>query len=117
MLKNVVYLTCCAFVVAMAYWAYTENYSTQATAKRVQTLQKEIAAEREAIAVLNAEWAYLNRPDRLRELADLNFDTLQLIPLSSRHFGSSDQIAFPVSEIDMEFPNEPISVQNTGEDQ
>ena len=47
-------------------------------------LRAEIADEREALAVLNAEWAYLNRPDRLRDLADLNGDRLGLAAAHAR---------------------------------
>ncbi|PIB24208.1 cell division protein FtsL [Amylibacter kogurei] len=112
-MKNFLYLLCCALVVGMAYWAYTENYRTQATAKRVQKLQQEIASEREAISVLKAEWAYLNRPERLRELADLNFETLGLIPLSSQHFGDTNLVAFPPRPTNLEIVNEPIAVQNS----
>lgn len=109
-MKNFMYILCCAFVVGLAYWAYTENYSTQASVKRVQTLQAQIAKEREAIAVLNAEWAYLNRPDRLRELADMNFERLGLVPLSAQHFGSAEWIQYPDSEANT--LKQPIDVNN-----
>lgn len=101
-MRNFIYLLSCLLVIVTAYWAYTENYSTQATIKRVQKLQEKIARERETITVLRAEWAYLNRPDRLRELADLNFERLGLIPLSPQHFGEVNRIIFPLNNVESE---------------
>ena len=58
-------------VMGLAFWAYRENYADAGRAeRRVQTCKHEIADLREALTVQRAEWAYLNRPDRLRELAD-----------------------------------------------
>ncbi len=82
-------------VIGLAYWAYNENYATQAALKRVEVLQREIASTREHLGVLRAEWAYLNRPDRLRELSDLNYKSLRLMPLAPDHFGDTKQVAFP----------------------
>lgn len=82
-------------VMGLAIWAYRGNYETQQALRDVGSLQSEIGELREELGVLRAEWAYLNRPDRLRELAAINFDRLGLLPLSSRQFGQVDQIAFP----------------------
>ena len=67
-MKTFLYMMCCAVVISGAYWAYKENYRTQASLRRVSDLQHQIATERETISVLKAEWAYLNRPDRLSDL-------------------------------------------------
>jgi len=86
-------------VLAMAYWAYQQNFQTMQARERVQTLQVEIASAREAIAIQRAEWAYLNRPSRLRDLVDLNFDELQLLPMTPRHFGTIDEVPFPLPDL------------------
>lgn len=73
-------------VVALAFWAYDENYQTQAAFDEVETLNREIADARSRLSVLNAEWAYLNRPDRLRALVDMNYTRLQLAPVQPAQF-------------------------------
>ncbi|MGB8623068.1 MAG: cell division protein FtsL [Paracoccaceae bacterium] len=82
-------------VMGLAFWAYHENYQTQEAIRETQDLQHEIGQMRESLAMLKAEWAYLNRPDRLRELADLNFDRLGLLPLRPEQFGLVTQVAYP----------------------
>ncbi|MDJ0823223.1 MAG: cell division protein FtsL [Paracoccaceae bacterium] len=100
-------------VIASGYWAYHENYKTQAALDDVAQLQRDIADARERLAVLRAEWAYLNRPDRLRDLADLNFDRLGLLPLRPDQFGRVDQVAYPMPETLLQI-SEPIDVINSG---
>ena len=45
--------------------------------------------------MLEAEWAYLNRPDRLRALVDANAEALGLVPLDPAQFGEAAMVAFP----------------------
>lgn len=93
-MKSVVYVLTALAVFGLALWAYQENYRTQQVLKETQHLQREIGAAQIRLSVLRAEWAYLNRPDRLRELADINFDRLGLLPLRPDQFGRVAEIMY-----------------------
>src|SRR5690606_6275561 len=64
-MRLTLYLSAIVLVAVCATWAYRVNYATQEAMNRVADLRAAIALEREALGVLRAEWAYLNRPDRL----------------------------------------------------
>lgn len=94
-MRPVLYVLTFLGLIALGFWAYRENYATQAALREVRGLQQEIAGLREALSVQRAEWAYLNRPDRLRELAELNFERLGLLPFEPRQFGSVAAVSYP----------------------
>lgn len=85
-------------VMVFATWAYRVNNDTRDAMDRVATLQREIRNERETIAVLEAEWAYLNRPDRLLALSEEHFTELRLMPLHPDHFSDPMKVAYPTPE-------------------
>lgn len=78
---NIRFLVNMVCVAALAIGLYLVKYSVQDVQRNVATLKNDLAVEKEALHLLNAEWAYLNRPDRLRVLADRHLD---LVPLDSR---------------------------------
>lgn len=94
-MRPVIYVLSFIAVMGLGFWAYRENYATQDALREVVALQDEIAGLRESLAIQRAEWAYLNRPDRLRELATLNFDRLGLLPMEAAQFGATAQVAYP----------------------
>ncbi|NBD30091.1 MAG: cell division protein FtsL [Alphaproteobacteria bacterium] len=94
-MRSFLYIFSALAVVALGFWAYRENYTTQEAMREVRDLHREIGAAHERLQVLRAEWAYLNRPDRLRDLAELNFERLRLLPLMPDAFGKVAQIAYP----------------------
>ncbi|MCB1337085.1 MAG: cell division protein FtsL [Maritimibacter sp.] len=98
-MRVIVYVFATLAVIGLGYWAYVENYRTQASLDQVERLQGEIGRMREELGVLRAEWAYLNRPDRLRDLAEMNFDRLKLFPLAPEQFGDVATIPYPMPDM------------------
>ncbi|MBO9465007.1 hypothetical protein TRP8649_01908 [Pelagimonas phthalicica] len=112
-MRGLLFLLSALAVIGTGYWAYHENYRTQDELDRVDALRRDIGEARERLAILRAEWAYLNRPDRLKELADMNYSRLGLMPLRPDQFGSVRDVIRPVPEIPLEV-SEPIDVISTG---
>ena len=109
-MRSIFYILSGLMVMGLAYWAYHENYETQASLRDVRSLHRQIGAAHERLNVLEAEWAYLNRPDRLRDLAELNYERLGLLPLMPDAFGDVDHIIYPLPEI---LPiTDPIDISN-----
>ena len=117
-MRSLFYILSALAIMGLAFWAYRVNYQTQQSQRIVRGLQSEIGALREALSVQHAEWAYLNRPERLKELADLNFDRLNLLPFDPGQFGDVSAIAYPAprpsSTLQGEITN-PIEVSGTQE--
>ena len=73
-----IYMACFA---ALSMGLYLVKYSVQDIQREVASARANLDREKESLHLLNAEWAYLNRPERLRRLADRHLD---LVPLDSR---------------------------------
>lgn len=114
-MRSLLYVMTSLLVIGLAFWAYHENYSTQEALGEAQDLRAEIGLKRARLGVLRAEWAYLNRPDRLRELSELNFPRLGLLPLAPEQFGRIDQVSYPVEEA-IDFSNS-VEVSSDGGDE
>ncbi|MEL6641477.1 MAG: cell division protein FtsL [Pseudomonadota bacterium] len=86
-------------VMGLGFWSYQENYKTRDAIAEVRQLHRDIGAAHERLSRLRAEWAYLNRPDRLRDLAELNYERLGLLPLTPEAYGDVNQVIYPLPEI------------------
>ncbi|RMF40261.1 MAG: cell division protein FtsL [Alphaproteobacteria bacterium] len=94
-MRLLLYILSALIAVGFGFWAYQVNYDTQAALRRVDALNRQIAAERESLTVLRAEWAWLNRPERLAELVNIYRDDLGLGPIRPGHFADIAAIAEP----------------------
>ncbi|WP_165611804.1 cell division protein FtsL [Cognatiyoonia koreensis] len=111
-MRGLLFVLSAMAVMGLGFWAYQENYKTQQAIRDVRVLHAQIGGAHERLKVLNAEWAYLNRPDRLADLAELNFDRLGLLPLMPDAFGDVENIIYPLPDI-LPITN-PIDVNSIG---
>ena len=93
-MRSILYVAALGLVCFVAIWAYQVINDTRVLLEDVERLHTRIARERESISVLRAEWAWLNRPERLERLAEINADTLGLAPMTPDHFGAATAVAF-----------------------
>ena len=85
-----------AFVVAvmLIYGLYTMKYEVQRLEARLQSLNEQLAFEREAMRVLRAEWSFLNDPERIEKLAARHLD---LAPVSVHRISAMARL--PLKEL------------------
>lgn len=94
-MKSLFFTVLIGAFMAAVYWAYDVNYQTRAAEADLRKLRHQIARERDTIKVLETEWAYLNRPERLSALSELHFDVLRLAPMRAEHFFKAGLVAMP----------------------
>jgi hypothetical protein len=68
---NIVAVIC---LIGSAAYAYSIKYESVYWAEQVAKVKARIQRERDSIAVLKADWQYLNRPDRLQAAVDRHLD-------------------------------------------
>jgi len=65
-----VILLCVLFLATLGTTLYQVKTGIDVRESRLQSLQKQIDQTRREIAVLEAEWAFLSRPERVMDLSD-----------------------------------------------
>jgi cell division protein FtsL len=89
-------LFCICLAVAVGFGLFHVKYKVQALEEELARLNSQIVHEQEQLHVLRAEWAYLNRPERLE---DLNSRFLGLAPVTPAQLGRlSDLPPRPIEE-------------------
>ena len=83
------FLLSLSFMIAMIYQAYTLKAQTHIEREEVDRLISQILIERQEVATLQAEWAYLNGPERLAALVAARGKTLQLVQLQGKQLVES----------------------------
>ena len=84
----------CVLALGAAIAAFTVKYQVRDLEDQLAATQSAIADSREEIHVLKAEWSYLNRPERLADLADRY---LELSPMAPAQMASL--IDVPLREV------------------
>lgn len=68
-------------IVVAGFCMFQVKFAVQELEARLDSANRQIQQDEDALRVLKAEWSYLNEPDRL---ADLNRRHLGLAPVSAR---------------------------------
>lgn len=88
MLRALNVLVIAALVMAAAY-VYKIKFESTLQAERVSKMRAEVRRERDAIAILRAEWTQLDRPDRIQNLAQRH---LKLKAVEVAQFDALDKL-------------------------
>ena len=96
-------------LVALAVVIYEVKYETRSLQQREAQLRLQLEEERDAIAVLRAEWSHLNRPERLARLARKH---LGLKPMGARQMVTASQLG----AVKVEPASDPDPAARTGGD-
>lgn len=80
MMLKVLHVVAIGGLVASAAYVYRVKYDTLYQAEQVAKLKTRVQKERDAIAVLRAEWQMLDRPERIQALVAKGLDLQPIGP-------------------------------------
>ena len=101
-------------IAAAMFMLYKVKYQVQALKTQIADTSHELEMERESLHVVAAEWAYLNRPERLQQLAS---KYLQSSDMTVDQVADIEAIPFPgqnVASVDEEEGVRPVSLKAGG---
>ncbi len=75
-MRRFLHLLAIAALIGSALYSYRIKYDTLYLSEQVAKLKTRVQREKEAVAVLRAEWQFVNRPDRIQTLADKHLPDL-----------------------------------------
>ena len=96
-----------AIIALGAFGLYLVKYSVQEVQRDVARMEAKLKQEKETMHLLRAEWAYLNRPERLRELAK---GRVEAEPVTTSHI--IDVARLPVQDALLAVMNVDAAQQN-----
>ncbi len=99
--------------VAGAVWTYQIKHEAELSAKHINNLNAEIAAQNRKISLLEADWAIETSPARLEKIATQFAPQLQLIPMSSSQI--VDRSELPELRVNPEEADEEVFAGRDGE--
>lgn len=76
-------------VAVLSIGLYAMKFEVAHLESRAAELDRLLVGQNEALQVLQSEWSYLNRPERLRDLANRH---LNLVPVAVHQIGALDGI-------------------------
>ena len=76
-------------LIGSAAYAYQIKYETLYQGEQVMKLQSQLRQERDAVAVLRAEWQLMTRPDRMQAAVDKHLD---LEPMGVQHLARYSEL-------------------------
>ena len=97
-----------ALLVGVAYGLYQLSFQVEALQDQAAALEKQIEDDKEAIGVLEAEWALLNNPQRLEQLSHRFLD---LTPTEPSQIKSIDDLVVRQDGLEGAAFNEPLPLE------
>ena len=98
-IRRVVALACVTLVLGSAALTYMRKYEAETAEARLKALEAQIAAQRDALGILEAEWSVLTQPARLEALASAHREKLGLDVMDPSQVGRVDDVAMPPSDL------------------
>ena len=86
----------CALVGSSVY-VYSVKYRTIWSSEQIVTMRHQIQRERDALALLRAEYAYLTRPERIQTLSSRQLD---MQPLALDQIVKATDLPEPAPKVD-----------------
>jgi hypothetical protein len=104
---RIVHLVAVCLFIAAAVHVYKIKFDSTVQAERVARLRAEIKRERDAVASLRSEWARLDTPARIQQLAQRH---LSLKPVDTLQFDQFDRLPERPPQIVPMDASDPIAV-------